>query len=61
MVALDDDLLPIAFELGVDPGCLQRVERGPAGTPVARRWRHWRAAASPSPATANVATSAGTT
>jgi hypothetical protein len=24
LVALDDDLLPIAFELGVDPGRLQR-------------------------------------
>jgi hypothetical protein len=30
------DLSPIAFELGVDRGCLQRVERRPADTLVAR-------------------------
>jgi hypothetical protein len=36
LVALDDDLLPIAFELGVDPGRLQRVERRPADKLVAR-------------------------
>ena len=35
LVALDDDLLPIAFELGVDPGCLQWVERRPAHALVA--------------------------
>jgi hypothetical protein len=34
-VALDDDLLPIALELGVDPRCLQRVERRPAHALVA--------------------------
>jgi hypothetical protein len=35
-VALDDDLSPIALELGVDPGCLERVERLPADKLVGR-------------------------
>jgi hypothetical protein len=29
LVALDDDLLPIALELGVDPGCLPRPLTAP--------------------------------
>jgi hypothetical protein len=36
LAALDDDLLPITLELGVDPGCLQRVERRSADALVAR-------------------------